>query len=67
MSVIRIKKNGLTVIGAAMDVFNVAKCQDINLYPFGMRVQTMRVTKKGESTDYDWWVEGENFCFLKAE
>ena len=51
---------GNTIIGAAAELFGIESKRDY-------KIDYLRRTITVKGTVYDWWKDGNEFCFLKAE
>lgn len=65
MSILTTTKQGKTLIGAAMEVFNKKSHKDVK-HTASWGIATVSVYNKGAWVDYDYWVDGDTFNFLLA-
>tara|TARA_R100000544_G_scaffold34887_1_gene21925 strand:- start:722 stop:925 length:204 start_codon:yes stop_codon:yes gene_type:complete len=67
MSILTTSKQGKTLIGAAMELFNKKSHKDIKHKLICSTIAMISVYNEGVWVDYDYWVDGDTFNFLAAE
>ena len=66
MSILTTSKQGKTLIGAAMEVFNKKSHKDVKHHFVCSTIAMISVYCGGVWVDYDYWVDGDTFNFLLA-
>jgi len=66
MSILTTSKQGKTLIGAAMEIFDKKTHKDIRHHLVASRCAIISIYNKGVWVDYDYWVDGDTFNFLLA-
>ena len=66
MSILIISKQGKTLIGAAMELFDKKTHKDIKHNLVSSHCAVISVYNKGAWVDYDYWIDGGDFKFLLA-
>ncbi len=68
MSILTTSRQGKTLIGAAMEVFNNKTHKDVKHHLVCSTIAMVSVYRgSGVWVDYDYWIDGDNFNFLLAD